>query len=64
MASCRMGESVHHSVADQYGSFLHGMPNGFVKGAAFVGSSRAVNPTLTIVALALRAAAFSGEPLG
>jgi choline dehydrogenase-like flavoprotein len=61
MGGCRMGRNVRESVVDQYGR-LHGSSNVFVTGGCtFVGSSGAVNPTLTMVALALRTADFIGD---
>jgi len=63
MGGCRMGRNVRDSVVDQYGR-LHGSSNVFVTGGCtFVGSSGAVNPTLTMVALALRTAEFIGDQL-
>jgi choline dehydrogenase-like flavoprotein len=56
MGTCRMGLDEGASVVDPFGR-VHGVQNLYVIGAAnFVGASGAVNPTLTIVALALRAA--------
>ena len=53
MGTCRMGHAPQDSVVDQFGK-VHGTPNLFVVGGSnFVGPS-AVNPTLTMVALALR----------
>jgi glucose dehydrogenase len=61
MGGCRMGQMVGESVVDSFGK-LHGSPNLFVVGGSnFVGTSGAVNPTLTMVALALRAADFIGD---
>jgi choline dehydrogenase-like flavoprotein len=61
MGGCRMGQSVRDSVVDRYGR-LHGASNVFVAGGStFVGSSGAVNPTLTMVALALRTADVIAE---
>lgn len=61
MGGCRMGRNVRDSVVDQYGK-LHGTSNVFVTGGCtFVGSSGAVNPTLTMVALGLRTADFIGD---
>jgi choline dehydrogenase-like flavoprotein len=58
MGGCRMGLSVRDSVVDSYGR-VHGTSNLFVAGGStFVGTSGAVNPTLTMVALALRTADF------
>jgi choline dehydrogenase-like flavoprotein len=56
MGSCRMGESPADSVVDTFGR-VHGIDNLFLAGSTiFRGTSGAVNPTLTIVALALRTA--------
>jgi choline dehydrogenase-like flavoprotein len=61
MGGCRMGQTVGDSVVDQFGK-LHDSPNLFVVGGCnFVGTSGAVNPTLTMVALALRTADFIGD---
>ena len=58
MGGCRMGHGPADSVVDAYGR-VHGTSNLFaVGGSNFVGTSGAVNPTLTMVALALRTAAF------
>ncbi len=57
MGTCRMGRDARDSVVDSFGA-LHGSPNLFVVGgSAFVGPA-AVNPTLTMVALAIRTAAY------
>lgn len=54
MGSCRMGRSARDSVVDSFGK-LHGCPNLYLVGSSvFAGSSGAVNPTLTLVALAIR----------
>jgi choline dehydrogenase-like flavoprotein len=56
MSACRMGEDPRTSVVDSYGR-VHGVSNLYVAGAGtFAGTSGAVSPTLTIVALALRTA--------
>jgi glucose dehydrogenase len=61
MGGCRMGQNAQDSVVDQFGR-LHGSPNVFVTGGCtFVGTSGAVNPTLTMVALALRTADFIAD---
>jgi choline dehydrogenase-like flavoprotein len=52
-----MGRGARDSVVDQFGK-IHGTPNLFVVGGSnFVGPS-AVNPTLTMVALAVRTAEY------
>ena len=57
MGTCRMGHSAGDSVVDQFGK-VHGTRNLFVVGGSnFVGPS-AVNPTLTMVALAIRTAEY------
>ncbi|HLN14545.1 MAG TPA: GMC family oxidoreductase [bacterium] len=54
MGTCRMGVGPRDSVVDAQGA-VHGVPNLFVLGgSAFVGPG-AVNPTLTMVALGIRA---------
>lgn len=56
MGTCRMGTSPADSVVDPH-CRVHGSPNLYVVGAAaFRGGSGAVHPTLTIAALAIRAA--------
>lgn len=56
MGTCRMGASEDESVVDPR-CRVHGIPNLFaVGGANFVDTSGCVNPTLTMVALALRSA--------
>jgi choline dehydrogenase-like flavoprotein len=58
MGTCRMGTSVRDSVVNSFGQ-VHGLPHIFVIGGSnFVGSSGAMNPTLTMVALAIRSADF------
>jgi choline dehydrogenase-like flavoprotein len=57
MGTCRMGHGSRDSVVDRFGR-LHGASGLFVVGAStFVGPS-GVNPTLTIVALAMRTADY------
>lgn len=54
MGTCRMGTSAADSVVDSFGQ-IHDVPGIFVVGGSnFVGTSGASNPTLTMVALALR----------
>ena len=63
MGGCRMGHSAADSVVDPYGR-VHGTSNVFVAGGStFAGTSGAVNPTLTMTALALRTAAFIVDQL-
>jgi choline dehydrogenase-like flavoprotein len=52
---CRMGTSEADSVVDGH-CRVHGIPNLYVVGGAIFASSSAVNPTLTMVALGVRAA--------
>ncbi len=59
-----MGESVHASVVDQYGSLLRAMPNGFVTGGRVRRLAGSGDPTLTIVALALGTADLIGDRIG
>lgn len=56
MGTCRMSAGPADGVVDSFGQ-VHGCPGLFVAGSAvFVGCSGASNPTLTLVALALRTA--------
>jgi choline dehydrogenase-like flavoprotein len=55
MGSCRMGLGPDDSVVDAQGA-VHGTPNLFVLGGSAFPGPGGVNPTLTMVALALRAA--------
>ncbi len=55
MGTARMGDDPHTSVADRYGR-LHEVPNIVLADASVFVSSAGFNPTLTIMALALRAA--------
>ena len=64
LGGCRMAQSVHDGVCDQYGRVYDksrdGQPNPFYKGlyiadAALIPTSLGVNPSLTISAVALRA---------
>jgi choline dehydrogenase-like flavoprotein len=58
MGTCRMGYDPGDSVVDSLGR-IHGTSGLFVVGAStFVGPSGGVNPTLTIVALAIRTADY------
>ena len=57
MGTCRMGFDVRDSVVNRFGGF-HGSPNLFVVGSGNFTSSTTVNPTLTIAALAIRAAHY------
>jgi choline dehydrogenase-like flavoprotein len=57
MGTCRMGHGATDSVVDQFGK-LHGISNLFVLGGSSFASPGAVNPTLTMVALAIRTADY------
>jgi choline dehydrogenase-like flavoprotein len=62
LGTARMGDDPHTSVTDAYGR-LHDVPNLVVADGSVFASSGGANPTLTIMALALRAArAVSGGP--
>lgn len=60
MGTCRMGRDPKSSVVNEY-SMVHGIPNLFVVGGSNFVTSSAVNPTLTMVALALRTSDFISE---
>jgi glucose dehydrogenase len=62
MGTCRMGHGARDSVVDQFGK-LHGTPNLFVMGGSTFVSPGAVNPTLTMVALAIRTADYIMDQL-
>lgn len=58
MGTCRMGSGQNDSVVNSFGQ-VHGVNNLFLAGSSiFVGTSGPVNPTLTIVALAIRTADY------
>ena len=57
MGTCRMGRESGDSVVDSFGR-VHGSSNLFVVGSSVFPGSGAVNPTLTIVALAMRTARY------
>ncbi len=57
MGTCRMGTSARDSVVDGFGR-VHGTSNLFVVGSSTFAGTAAVNPTLTIVALAIRTAQY------
>jgi len=54
MGTCRMGPGPRDSVVDAQGA-VHGVPNLLVLGGSAFAGPGAVNPTLTMVALAIRA---------
>jgi choline dehydrogenase-like flavoprotein len=60
MGTCRMGRDPRDSAVDSFGA-LHGCPNLFVVGGSMFVGPAAVNPTLTIVALAIRTADYLAE---
>jgi glucose dehydrogenase len=57
MGTCRMSVDVRDGVVDRFGR-VHRSPNLFVIGGSNFTSVGAVNPTLTMVALAIRAAGY------
>jgi glucose dehydrogenase len=62
MGTCRMGHGVGDSVVDQFGK-VHGTHNLFVVGGSNFVSSSSVNPTLTMVALAIRTTEYIVDQL-
>ena len=60
MGTARMGDDPRHSVADAFGR-LHGVENVHVADGSVFVSSGGFNPTLTIMALALRSARSLGR---
>jgi choline dehydrogenase-like flavoprotein len=60
MGTARMGDDPRHSVADRFGR-LHGTENVHVTDGSVFVSSGGFNPTLTIMALALRSARSLGR---
>ncbi len=62
MGTCRMGRDPRGSAVDSFGA-LHGCPNLFVAGSGVFVGPAAVNPTLTIVALAIRTADYLARAL-
>jgi glucose dehydrogenase len=62
MGTCRMGRTLRDSVVDQFGK-VHEVSNLFVLGGANFVSSSAVNPTLTMVALAMRSVDYLADLL-
>jgi choline dehydrogenase-like flavoprotein len=61
IGTARMGDAPASSVVDRNGR-VHGMKNLYVAGSAVFTTSSQANPTLTIVALALRLAAHLRRP--
>ena len=62
MGTCRMGHGTRDSVVDQFGK-IHGTPNLFVVGGSNFVAPSAVNPTLTMVALAIRTTEYIVDQL-
>lgn len=62
MGTCRMGHNARDSVVDQFAR-IHGTPNLFVMGGSNFVSTSAVNPTLTMVALAIRTTEYIVDQL-
>jgi choline dehydrogenase-like flavoprotein len=63
MGTCRMGTDASDSVVDSFAR-VHDTVNLFVVGSSsFVGTSGAMNPTLTLVALAIRTADYIASRL-
>lgn len=60
IGTTRMGNDPDNSVTDQWG-LVHGMDNLYVAGSSLFPATGAANPTLTIVALALRLADHLAE---
>ena len=63
MGTCRMSEDSRDGVLDRWGR-SHQVPNLFISDGSQFSSSAAANPTLTIVALAIRQAEFIAEQMG
>jgi choline dehydrogenase-like flavoprotein len=55
--TCRMGDNPYHSVTNRYGE-THDVSNLFVADSSVLPFIGATNPTLTIVALAVRTADY------
>jgi choline dehydrogenase-like flavoprotein len=62
MGTCRMGYDIGDSVTDQFGR-VHGCSNLFVVGGSNFPNSGTVNPTLTMVALAIRTAEYISDQI-
>ena len=62
MGTCRQSENPDDGVCNGYGQ-SHDIPNLFISDGSQFSSSAAENPTLTIVALATRQAAYIREQL-
>jgi glucose dehydrogenase len=62
MGTCRMGQDARDSVVDSFGR-VHGSPNLFVVGGSNFAGSTALQPTLTMVALAFRTSRYVAKRL-
>jgi len=62
LGTCRMGNDPAKSVIDRYHR-THDIPNLFISDGSAFTSPGSANPTLTIVALALRQADFIGKQM-
>jgi choline dehydrogenase-like flavoprotein len=62
MGTCRMSRDPEDGVVDRWGR-AHEIPNLYVSDASLFPTASAENPTLTIVALAMRQAAHLAERL-
>ena len=62
MGTCRMSEDSRDGVTDKWGR-CHQVPNLFISDGSQFSSSAAANPTLTIVALAVRQAEFIAQQM-
>lgn len=63
MGTCRMSEDPYYGVVNQWGQ-THDIPNLFISDGSQFTTSGAGNPTLTIVALAIRQADWIGLEMG
>ena len=62
MGTCRQSEKARDGVCNKYGQ-THDIPNLFISDGSQFTSGGAENPTLTIVALAIRQAEYLGRPV-
>jgi choline dehydrogenase-like flavoprotein len=62
LGTCRMSERPEDGVVDRWGR-AHDVPNLFVSDGSVMTTGAAANPTLTIVALAIRQAEYLAEQL-
>jgi choline dehydrogenase-like flavoprotein len=63
LGTCRMSERPEDGVVDRWGR-AHDVPNLFVSDGSVFTTGAAANPTLTIVALAIRQAEFMAGEMG